>query len=61
MTYILSYISAIYFSGREVAQGISITAGTFIYIIVMQLMGMPSRFVSTIFCYVAGVWICIYK
>jgi len=38
-----------------------VTVGTIAYIIIMQLFDMPSRFVSTILCYPAGVWLCVYK
>ena len=59
--YVLSYICARIFKEDKIAQAVGVTLGTIVYIAVMQLAGMPSRFISTILCYSAGVWICVYK
>lgn len=56
-----SHICARIFKEDKIAQAVGVTLGTIVYIAVMQLAGMPSRFISTILCYSAGVWICVYK
>lgn len=59
--YLVSYLSACLFRKNYVYQAVGVTVGTIAYIIIMQLFDMPSRFISTILCYPAGVWLCVYK
>lgn len=59
--YVLSYVCARIFKENKIAQAVGVTLGTIVYIAVMQLAGMPSRFISTVLCYSAGIWIYICK
>ncbi len=59
--YLVSYLSACLFRKNSVDQAVGVTVGAVIYIVIMQLFDMPSRFLSTILCYPAGVWLCVYK
>lgn len=59
--YFYSYICARIFNEKYTYQAVGVTVGTIIYIAVLQLCDMPSRFISTILCYATGVWLCIYR
>ena len=59
--YIISYSAARLFSNNYVKQAVVVTVGTVSFIVIMDLVGMPSRFISTVSCYALGVWLAVYK
>ncbi len=59
--YIFSYMVAVLFKEDYQKQANIVSIATIFYIIVMQIIDMPSRFISTICCYPLGVWLSLYK
>ena len=59
--YIVSYLAAKEFHNDYSKQAVMTIICTVIFIAVMKIANMPSRFVSTIMCYPFGVFICVYK
>lgn len=59
--YLISYLAAKCFDGEYVKQAIAVSVATVVFIVLMKMLDMPSRFVSTISCYALGAWICVFK
>lgn len=59
--YAVTYVAACIFKGRNNSVAMCVTVFSVMYVIAAQMVGLPSRFVSTVSTYALGVWIALYK
>ncbi len=59
--YVVSYLAAVFFKKKKNSVALFITVCSIGYVVIAQIFGLPSRFVSTVTTYALGVWIAIYK
>lgn len=61
LMYLVSYIAAKVYKENYKSIALTVTVCAILYVIVAQITGLPSRFVSTVVTYALGMWIAVYK
>jgi len=59
--YVISYLAGVVFKDNYKGIAITVTICSVLYVIIIQIIGLPSRFVSTIVTYAFGMWLCLFK
>ena len=61
LMYLISYLAAMLLKDNFKGISITVTICAVLYVVIAQITGLPSRFVSTVVTYAIGMWIAIYK
>ncbi|MBQ8306763.1 MAG: hypothetical protein IJX90_11175 [Blautia sp.] len=59
--YLVSYLAAVALKDNYKAIAMAVTVCSVAYVVIAQITGLPSRFVSTVVTYALGMWIAVYK
>ena len=61
LMYLVSYFAALVLRDNYKEIAMAVTVCSVMYVVIAQVTGLPSRFVSTVTTYALGMWVAIYR